>query len=400
MKIFSFVIVCLTTINFYSQTLYKSGYFTDNLNRKTECLIKSEDWKNNPSNFKYKISESSQVQTASIEDVKTFGIYDVTKYIKSQVKIDVSRSNISFLSDDRNPDFKEKELFLKVLVEGKANLYVYEDAELVRYFYSLDNHSVIEQLIFKSYRYQDTKIKQNNRYKQQIWSDLKCDNITEKAIESLDYNKTDLINVFVKYNQCTGSDYVSIEKKPKRNLFHLSIRPGIRFASLDIENTRTHTSKDFDSEIGFSLGVELEVVFPFNNNKWALIVEPTYQYYKTSSTLTHSTSALEEHVNVDYSSIEVPIGLRYCFFVNPDSKIFVDTQFVVDFEGDSAIESDKITNLKLNSHYNLVFGLGYKFKEKYSVQARYMTPKNLLGDYNYWTSDYKAFSIVFGYTLF
>ena len=40
----------------------------------------------------------------------------------------------------------------------------------------------------------------------------------------------------------------------------------------------------FDSNTNVSLGIEAEFILPFNKNKWAIIFEPTYQYYKTEKT--------------------------------------------------------------------------------------------------------------------
>ena len=46
------------------------------------------------------------------------------------------------------------------------------------------------------------------------------------------------------------------------------------------------------------------------------------------------------------------------------------------------------------------FGFGYKFKERYGVEARFFTNRTLLGDYLTWESNYKAYSLIFSYTLF
>ena len=48
----------------------------------------------------------------------------------------------------------------------------------------------------------------------------------------------------------------------------------------------------------------------------------------------------------------------------------------------------------------MAFGLGYKHNDKYSIEFRHQTPKELLGDYINWSAGFQTFSIIFGYSLF
>ena len=85
---------------------------------------------------------------------------------------------------DKNPTFQEEQLFLKVLIEGKASLYEYVEVGLQRYFYTVDS-SNIEQLVFKSYKVDRDLVAKNNMYKQQLYNDLKCSTFTAKKLEDL-----------------------------------------------------------------------------------------------------------------------------------------------------------------------------------------------------------------------
>ena len=192
-----FLLTIILSFNCYSQISFEKGYYIDNSNQKTNCLIKNIDWKNNPTEFEYKLSENSESKKVTIKSIKEFGIDNFSKYIRSIVNIDRSSENINKLSNDRNPIFKEEELFLKVLVEGKANLYLFEDGSLRRYFFNKEN-TTIEQLVFKSYKTSNDKIGKNNRFKNQLWNNLKCPNFKITKVENLDYQKNDLIDFFVK----------------------------------------------------------------------------------------------------------------------------------------------------------------------------------------------------------
>jgi hypothetical protein len=403
-----FLLTAILSFNCYSQITYEKGYYIDNMNQKTNCLIKNIDWITNPTEFEYKLSENSESKKATIKSIKEFGVDNISKYIRATVNIDRSSENINSLSNDKNPIFKEEELFLKVLIQGKATLYEYVDGVL-RYFYNNDN-SKIEQLIFKNYYISDDNLGINNRFRQQLWVDLKCPNIKISEIENLDYKKDELVDFFVKYNKCNNPEFVSFEEKPKKDLFNLSIRPRINSSSLTIQNpsyaTNNSRDVDFDNKIGFGFGLEAEFILPFNKNKWAITIEPTYQSFKSEKTT--NVKDLPGGVliaNVNYRSIEVPVGLRHYFFLNNNSKIFINAAYTFDLSSKSSIELTgkdgySLSSLEIETRTNLAIGIGYKQNDRYSLEIRYQTDREILGNYASWSSEYKTSSIVFGYTLF
>jgi hypothetical protein len=390
----------------FSQIVFEDGYFINDSNQTIHCLIKNVDWKNNPFKFEYKMSPGDAVHTADIQQVKEFGIAGISKYVRATVNIDRSSDEIKDLSTQRNPIFHQEQLFLKVLIEGKASLFFFKDESLTRFFYKTDD-SAINQLVYKRYITNGNMIAQNNKFRQQLLFALRCKGIGRQNVEYLRYSKREIEKLFLIYNQSAGSDYVNYESKQDKDLFHLSIRPGVNFSSLAIDDYLSSLrSADFGNNLNLRLGIEAEYIFPFNRNKWGLIIEPTYQSFKAKSIKEASTvvggKILE---NVDYKSIEWPMGIRHYFFLNDKSKIFLNVSYNIDFF--SLGSKIKITrndgsvlySLDINPNRNLVFGAGYKFKNKYSVELRYYTKREILR-YVYWSSDYKTIAIMFGYTLF
>jgi|SRR5690554_314776 len=395
------LILCL---NSYSQISFEKGYYINNANQKTECLIKNVDWKNNPTEFEYRLSESSEANKATISSVQEFGVYNISKYIRRTVNIDRSSENINNLSNDRNPIFKKEELFLKVLIEGKSNLYEYNDLNLKRFFYSSQNAKV-EQLIFKSYKTPDNSIGKNNRYKQQLWTDLKCPDFKMSKIESVAYNKNDLVKYFTDYSECFNKDLTYFESKQKGHSFNLNIRSRLNSSSLSISNNNFKTI-NFDNELAFGIGLEAEFILPFNKNKWAIAIEPTYQNYK-SEKITDITNMVGGKIiaNIDYSSIEIPVSLRHYFFINKNSKIFLNASFVLDFSSNSSVELTRFDgtlykSLEIKTRNNVALGIGYKQNDKYSLEVRYQTNREILGDDPSWISKYNTLSFILGYTIF
>ena len=192
-------------------------------------------------------------------------------------------------------------------------------------------------------------------------------------------------------------------------MFNLTIRPRINNSSFSVQNLLVSSSTvDFNNELGFGFGVEAEFIFPFNKNKWAFAIEPTYQSFSSEESLySDYIGGTKLIVNVDYSSIEVPLSLRHYFFFNKSSKLFINASYVLDFSFNSSISfksPDNFTydNLKLKSNGNFALGIGYKFEDKYSMEMRYQFDRDMLPlSANYvWDAKYNAISVIFGYTLF
>ncbi|MFK7782131.1 hypothetical protein [Psychroserpens sp.] len=59
----------------FSQINFEKGYLISNQGEKLDIFIKNNDWNDNPTEFKYKITlDSDQVIDESINNVKEFGI--------------------------------------------------------------------------------------------------------------------------------------------------------------------------------------------------------------------------------------------------------------------------------------------------------------------------------------
>ena len=404
------LLVCLflvLSMQTYAQIVFEKGYFIDNNDKKTNCLIKNIDWSNNPSEIQYKLDEQDQPVNISIQQIKAFEVENSSKYERFTVDIDKSTTVITNMSYDKNPEFKKETLLLKVLLEGKASLFEYVSGNTTRYFFKTDSLPV-NQLVYKSYKTSEEQIAQNKQYKQQLWMALKCDNITIAEVEKLSYKRNSLLKFFTKYNQCNNSAFTVFKSTEKRDLFNLNIRPGITSSQISISNSSMSTpdyDRDFDSKIGYRFGLEAEFFLPFNKNKWAVIFEPTYVGgYKAEKSRLDSRTNEELKGSIQYNAIELPLGVRYYMFLNNNSSIFLNGQLVmeqaINSEVYSVYSSQRNTTLELKPGTSFALGLGYKFQQKYSVEFRANLGKNVVETNKDWNSNYKSFAITFGYSIF
>ena len=394
----------LISIQAYSQIIFEHGYFIDESDQKIECLIKNVDWNNNPKKFEYKLSSDASTQYANIQTVKEFGINGISKYISADVKIDRSSNSIKEMSDVMNPVFEEEQLFLKLLIDGDASLFIYRDGNLSRYFYKVKD-SEIKQLVYKKYL-SNGRINENITFRQQLLNDIKCPSIALNDIENIDYRKESLIRIFTKYNQCINSDFINFEEINDKDAFNLTLRPGVNLGHLKIENSDSPSRNiNFDKKINVRFGIEAEFILPFNKDKWSIITEPTYQYYaSTQSKETQSISGGIIVSEVDYQSIELPIGVRHYFYLNNSSKIFTNVSYVFDFAINSSVEyrrsDDLILNsLKVQSRRNIAVGIGYNYNNKFSLETRFQTGREILNENVLWKSRYQTISLILGYTI-
>lgn len=398
------ILVIILSLNCYSQITFEKGYYINNSDKRVDCLIKNVDWKNNPTKFEFKLTDNSESKILTIKSVKEFEIFKISKYVRSTVNIDRSSAAINELDKVKNPIFKEEKLFLKVLVEGSGSLFSYVDQNLKKFFYKTSD-IIVKQLIFKKYLTPTNDVTYNNSFRQQLWKNLKCQNISVRDVERINYRRKELVKFFIKYNQCQGYDYKSFENlESKTDLFNLSIRAGLNSSSLEIQNINSaERSTSFGSKTGLRIGIEFEYVLPYNKNKWSLILEPTYQQFiseKEILGISTPTASFDDKITVDYTSIEVPIGIRHYMFLDNNSKLFINAAIIFDFASNSKFDFERLPDLDINSNNNLVIGFGYKHSNKYSLEFRYAGSRNILSNQSAWNSDYKNIAVIFGYTLF
>ena len=219
------------------------------------------------------------------------------------------------------------------------------------------------------------------------------------------YRKSDLVRFFERHNECIGTTATNLEENQKKDLINLSLKIGARNSSLNIENsTSNERDIDFGSGTGFRFGLEFEYVLPFNKNKWALFVEPTINtaFSSDSERIINLNDGSQRvtAVSIDYSPIDVPIGIRHYLFLSKQSKLFLNAAVVFSFDGDAVVVREGGEDLEVNAKPNFALGIGYKFDDKFMLELRYDGNRELLNDFPSWGADYTLVSINLGYSIF
>jgi len=392
--LFSLIYISFSN-NTYSQYKFEKGYYIDNDDKKIECLIQNSRWTDNPTEIKYKLLDDSKIYELGIKSIKAFEINELTKFVRANVDIDRSSLEFNHLTRSLQPEFNKEELLLKVLVAGKSNLYYYKDAGLIRFFYDT-SVGEIKQLVYRKFRDKDNEISYDNSYWQQLHTNVNCENQSMEDIAFLEYEERLLVDYFITENLCHNSEYKFYETQTDKFELHFSIRPGLHRA-----NTRIGTYFDdeeiFEFEVDnyFRIGAELEFLERHYRKKWAIIVEPSFLNYQATSNSPDEDSA------IDLKTIVIPTGLRYYVHLSHDSKLFLNASInLIDFSFKPTLKLSNVMGaIRPEPRGFLAFGLGYKFKNTYSIELRANTAQDIIGTFNLIRSSHESFALIFGYTI-
>lgn len=380
----------------YGQIQYEKGYIIDKNNKRVECFIKNMDWKDNPTEVTYKLNPSGSPIKGDPTTIKEFAIGNTFKYVGTNVKVDLLNKPTVGTPSELDPVWTRADLFLKVLLEGKANLYGYKNGKVERFFYSLSD-TLITPLTYKQIHKASTIIK-NNDFRQQLWDKVRLPKTTWEVTKTVNYTEQELKNYFKTYNGNFEVPIVETKPVAKKLYINLRLTPGVNFSSteLTVVERDDRPTLTFDSKVGVRLGVEAELNIPFDHYRWGILFEPTFQSYKSEAAFAAKPSA------ISYSTVEFPIGLRYYVYLSDQSKVFINGVYVPGaalnmgskIEFYSIDQSDREMDIETAS--NLAIGAGYQH-QKFSIEARYFTKKDILNNHNFEFADYNRFAIILGY---
>ncbi len=376
------IFICLICSSVIAQVSFEKGYYINNQDEKIEGFIKNSDWKNNPTDFQFKTSMTSEtIQDLTIDGVKEFAITAISKYERHTVKVDVSPDDLNNLEYTREPNFEERTIFLKALVENDVTLFRYTDTNKTTFFYKSDNN--IYTLVYKRYFNINKKLDENNFYKQQLASGLNCTDKKMPKAENLTYTETSLVKYFNTYGVCTGSETNTTLVKKVENSFNIKVIAGVQSTSFSVDSN-TRRSFDFGSNIGFVPGIEFEYLLPFNAQKWSLFFDLRYQSYEASGSSEVLIPLLNEIVSrsneASYKAIDASIGFRHYFLLSDTSKFYLGLNYAIDFSSETEVIYEAADDFIASSATGVLgIGVGYAF-DSVSAEIRYYTNRNSLGN--------------------
>lgn len=414
-KIFSFAFVALFSLLCYSQSNFKKGKIIKNNDQVVECYINSRDWSYNPTKISYKINENdSQILEEDLTTIKSFEIFDISKYVRLQLKIDNSSNKVNDYTYNREPDYTDQTIFAKEIVFGNVSLYEYVGENYTRYIVT-NGEGLVEQLIYKFYKVAEEtnqasrnndssrpSYTENNDYRKQLGRLLKCPTLNFSALQTLRYTEDDLKSIIVKNNTCLDPNYVPTTRKGLKGDFNLNILAKANSTTYKMTDQR-FGPYDLTKHFGFGAAVEIEYIFLINNNKWAIIAEGSYNQFKSQGELKLSQFNTD-FVDVTYNNLDISLGLRYYLYSKTNFKLYTNiSTFFNTPISNSTINRTLFVDLNLRNTRgnNYTFGVGTKIFNNFIFEARYISYSTvgLIGSESL-TTEASAFSFVLGYSFF
>jgi hypothetical protein len=418
------IFLCCISFSLSAQIKFEPGYIITDKNETIECFIKNIDWRYNPEEITYKETIEGFEKTINTHQLKEFQIYGSSLYQNIAIEIDKDEftDERNFIYKHKDPQFKRENVLLKCLIQGKANLYVYQKASTKLFFFKTDT-SEVKQLIYKRYLInidtfenkglhqkgdQSIKIIENNKYKQQLWFYLNHKEIEMKDIELLEYKEYSIVKFFIKYNKLHNNELINYGNKKDNSSVNIFIMGGINFSSLKIQKfvyNRINNNVDFGYNLGYKINIGSEFIAPFNNRKWALTLNPSLYSFNSFVNVKYYEFGLfthETNVNAELHLFEIPMGIKYYMFLNNDSKIFLNLSYYLIFPINSEInwEAQELSDLyPINSRRGWNFACGYVYHDQLSFNLNYNPPINILKNYVNWTGKLKGISFTLGYNL-
>jgi hypothetical protein len=388
--------LCLS-VPLLAQKGYDSGYIiTNDGTRKNVLIFRGNDyWKDNPSSIEYKESAGQVSKTATIDDIKEFGVQDFYVFRRFTTDIDYSSQNPMSMSVIMKPEYQTRTVFLDLLIDGDASIYQYKEGKLVKFFLQMDDK--LQPLVYKKFMKEDKRIYGNFAYKKQLTEKFKCRDIHPSLIQKKSYKDTHLVFLAEKYNQCKGSAYTDYLKiRNKHDYYNLWVKGGLSNYSLEFEDVLGPADIDFGSASTFYAGIENELMLPYGRGNWSLVAGLNYL------SIGFGTEEVASGNNyVQHNTIEINAGIKRYFPVTPDIAIFLSGQYLNDFKNSSYFSSngkdDNGQDLSANNTYTLSGGVRWK---RFYGEYRYVGERSLSENWPKYNSYFQGSSIVLGINIY
>lgn len=401
-----FLLWCSLSFGQYS---FVEGYIVTNDGKKTTCYIRN-DWATNPAEIKYKSSlDDVNESIGSVQNLQEFSIGEEEVYKRFNVNIERSSIDMKQISANKYPEYKKETLFLKSLVYGEANLYVYKETNLTKFFFEKKDVP-ITQLIYIKYSVGNFNIAENNQFRQQLLNHVTNASANTKDVSNIRYFASELIAHFNKYNGSIAPQGIALKNSPKprkKAKFSIRITPGMNVASMSIAAPGTFDFDKINTTIGGQyipkLGAEFEITLPFKSESWSLFANPSYEHFDAEKNFSVNTrypgQVSMHHASASYTLFEVAFGFRYRYFIknSPNNSIFFNVAYVANVSDDLKIEIDEKEVPPSQDDSSLSIGVGYAYR-RFSLECRMTGSKKFVISYLS-EAEYKSSGLILGYRI-
>jgi hypothetical protein len=370
------------------------GYIVNQAGELIKCTIIDEHWVSDPKSFRYILPGTSDELTGTVGDVKEFGITEGVRYVSAEVDIDISTYRLNAMTVEYNPEWSRERIFLEVLEDGKADLFVCKRDYGVRLFYRIDD-GPIQQFIYKKYMAKGrTGVLENRTFETQIRKDFNCPGLESPSPNMMYFGQKEIQKFVNNYNRCQGFGSQQSNNKDSIRLI-VRLRPGLGMASGDFTyyDGLTKEIYSFPSAVSFRIGAELEFLLSSRKRNLSILLEPTYRKYSSEDT----------KQSFVYTTFDIPIGLRK-YFPGDHTRFFLNAGILVGIPVGAKVHVPSIYTLNTTGTLDVVptysgFLGGGLSVNRVSIECRAYSNRNMTSNYLNWESRFSEISLIVGYVI-
>ncbi|MGC3944146.1 MAG: hypothetical protein QM762_06405 [Chryseolinea sp.] len=371
-----FVALCLVSFFSNAQSDFQKGYVIDVNGARQEGYVSVKSWSNNPRAFTFRTEPKSSNKIVSVSSATEVGVGE-SKYVRFIGRVDSSSNKTRKISSIMEPEWVHDSLFLRVLADGKSDLFYCNRDGGDRFFYRVDD-GPIGQLVFKLYeketaRNEPAQFGKNREYLGQLRQDVNCLQYSFEKMKSVRYEIAVLTNYFTEQNECSGGSQYTAKDDVSRRMISFRATPGISIAQMDSYDMNGDLYESYEQKLCYRLGAEFELTLPFNRKKWSVWLEPAVQSYKANGNDITEKS-------ITYTSFEMALGARHYFHLSKHSNIFLNAGgiFDVPIESIGGWEGRNNTPGSFHKTFSFTAGVGATYK-RFSIEARYYATRKMKG---------------------
>ena len=352
------MVLCIISAN--AQVEFEKGWITDGSGARIDCLIRNRGWRTSPESFEYRLDGDGKILQGDLMTVSEFGVGDY-HFIRKEVDVDTSRPSIENYTKGAAPELVRMKVYLFVLSDGDFKLYSYKGGTYKdSYYYSL-GESEPQYLIHKNYIGTSGGVMENNAFRQQLKQVLAGVDTGGVALDKLTYNEKSLGQFFDKLNG------IHQDRQKSWGRVQLSAFAGAGVVTSNFKNFSTRPRQYFGPDFSvLAGGVEMEYSFPFYRDKLALVLAPeVYSFSQESYWEPVAAPPVEQWVK--FSTLNIPIALRYKMFLGTKVNLYVDLGVSAGLPFNADINVTGFQYMDINRNYNLVCGAGVNLFDRVSV---------------------------------
>jgi Outer membrane protein beta-barrel domain len=396
--LFILFILFLERSSITAQGEYKKGYVILKNGQKQVGKILYSGSEESPESVTFK-SKENVISVFKPEEVIEFKVEEKINAIFRgfEVYVNIASDKLDRLESTSSSSSVKKKVFLQLVNEGTANLYIYYDFKY--HYYLQEGSENPQELIYKRFMVDNTKFGVNDSFITQLKTLVQ----KNPSIDTIGYSKMSYMLHYIgkaveTYNGKSNKNYFD-PNFLKRFYVKFELKAGVASLNGEIDPFRfpIYTLVGTNNFIG---GIAINVSTPYLKRNLSFIQETMFSKYNVNAT---TTAGFDRNIStVSTNLLKLNFMIRYNIVSGPNFKLYINPGFYSALilsrkeDGTSDFRYAAYNSIEPQSVVLGTFiGLGAYWKN-YSVEGRY-EKGDKIGVSNLTTPRFTSYNLILGF---